>query len=97
MLEYRIVEQHKKGKEYSLWSFYSFNECYSKLLEMIENQKKCVSNKYYVCNDFYDNEYEPFFEDLTKFTIQVREVTNWKDYKENTQQKNNNILFFHKI
>lgn len=93
MLEFRIVIQQGKGRPYSLYTYNNFNQCYNELLELIKNRKNCVNKKYYVANDFFDNEYEPTLENLILYNIQVREVSVWKDYTENANQKNNVVYF----
>ena len=47
MYEYRIVEQHGKGKAFSNQFFYDYDSCYYELLELINYRKTCVNNKYY--------------------------------------------------
>lgn len=88
MLEYTIVIQKGKGRPYSLHTFDNFNACYCKLLEMIKTPK--VNMEYYVLNDFYKNEYIPFIDNITKYTIKVRNVSEWEIYSE--EQTSDNII-----
>lgn len=87
MLEFRIVTQHGNARPFSLWTFNSFEACYCKLYEFIQDKKTHVSPEYYVINDFYDNEYPPFLNDITKYKIECREVENWELYSKNKKKK----------
>ena len=80
MKEYRIVIQRGKGTPYSNWTFKTFEACYSKLLDLIEQQSTNVKKEYYVINNFYKNPYPAFLSDIVKYTIECREVTSWKVY-----------------
>ena len=95
MKEYRIVTQHGNAKPYSLWSFKTYEACYLKLMEIIQSKKSSISNEYYVLNDFFENKYLPFG-NITKYRIEVREITDWRilteKEKENRNNKNNKIL-----
>lgn len=91
MKEYRIIKQIGDSKPYSFRTFSSFEECYFELLRLIDLQKENVRKEYYVTNDFYNNEYPPFFKNITIFTIEERSVNSWKLYKQN---KNNKIINF---
>ena len=99
--EYRIVIQQGGGKPYSLWTFKSFNECYAQLIELIQNQTKNVKKEYYVTNDFFKNEFQPFYNGITKYTIQKRKVNEWETYtkskEEKAQKEKSNIISFRKI
>ena len=90
MLEYRIMRQNGTGKPFSLWTYSSFDACYYKLLELIENCSSRVCKDYYVFNDFYENE---FFPSATyKFKIEYREVGNWKSYTSEKKEKKYNKI-----
>ncbi len=78
MQEYTILIQNGQAKPYTLHVFNDFDTCYCKLLEMIHTDK--VKKEYYVINDFYQNEYVPFLPNLTKYTIKVRNVSEWQTY-----------------
>ena len=78
MKESTILLQNGNAKPYTLHVFHNFDSCYCKLLEMINTDK--VQKEYYVLNDFYKNEYMPFLPNITKYTIQVRDVTEWEIY-----------------
>ncbi len=78
MKEFTIVIQHGKARPFTLHSFDNFESCYGKLLEMINIDK--VNKEYYVVNDFYKNEYVPFLHDITKYTVKVRNVSEWEVY-----------------
>ena len=95
MLEYRIVQQIGKGKPFCVDVFNDFNSCYDCLINHIEYRKTCVNNKYYVLNDFFENEYELIFDNMHKFVIEVREVQNWNTYSKFKNTKNN-LYFFTK-
>ena len=82
MEEYRIVKQVGNSKPYSLYTFNNFNDCYLHLLKLIEMQQTEVNKKYYVTNTFFKNKYPPFIENIIKYTIEVRTVNKWKEYKE---------------
>ena len=86
MKEYTILIQNGNAKPFTLHTFNDFELCYCKLLEMINTDK--VRKEYYVLNDFYKNEYVPFLNNITKYTIKVRDVSEWEIYseKKNTTQ-----------
>lgn len=91
MKEYRIVVQKGNCRPYSLWTFKTFDDCYIKLLELINLQSMNVKKEYYVINNFFDNQYVPFLNDITKYTIECREVTEWRKYeKEKRHNKSTN-------
>lgn len=82
MEEYRIVKQIGDSKPYSLYIFNNFNDCYMYLLKLIDIQQTSVNKKYYVTNSFFKNKYPPFINGIIRYTIEVREVDSWKEYKE---------------
>ena len=93
MKEYTIIIQHGKGKPFSLHTFDNFDLCYGKLLEMIHRPK--VHMEYYVMNDFFNNKYVPFVDNITKYTIKVRNVSDWETYsqvKHSYNHKRNNVI-----
>ena len=95
MKEYTIIIQHGKGKPFSLHTFNNFDLCYCKLLEMINTPK--VNMEYYVLNDFFKNEYTPFVDNITKYTIKVRNVSEWETYSQtkhsyNQELNRNNVI-----
>ena len=95
MKEYTIIIQHGKGKPFSLHTFNNFDLCYCKLLEMINTPK--VNMEYYVLNDFFKNEYTPFVDNITKYTIKVRNVSEWETYSQikhsyNQERNLNNVI-----
>ena len=94
MKEFWLVIQHGNAKPYSLWTFSTFEGCYSKMLEFIFYKKKSVRPEYYVLNDFYKNEYQPFLADITKYKIEVRDVNDWKilHEKEKSSRNDNKII-----
>ena len=86
MLEYRIIRQNGTGKPFSLWTFNSFEACYCKLIEMVNNCGNCFNRDYYVFNDFYENDYFPSAS--FKFKVEFREVGEWKTYSTEKKHKN---------
>lgn len=90
MQEYRIFRQNGTGKPFSLWTYNSFEACYCKLLELINNCSSCVHKDYYVFNDFYDNEFFPSA--YYKFKIECREVGKWKSYTLEKKEKKYNKI-----
>ena len=95
MLEFRLVVQNGDARPYSLWTFPNFEACYVKLIEIIQNKSTCVRPEYYVINEFYKNTYQPFLKDITKYTIECREVTEWVLYKKENEKNNkkSNIVY----
>ena len=93
MKEYRIVIQKGNSKPYSLWTFSNFNSCYGKLLEMINNNKTFVNKLYYITNPFFNNIYQPNLPNMTYYTIECRNVSDWKFLKEIEKNTNNIIPF----
>ena len=89
------MEQIGKGKAFCNDVFYDYNSCYDCLTKYIEYRKTCVNNKYYVLNDFFENEYELIFDNMHKFVIEVREVQKWDTYSKYKKSKNN-LYFFTK-
>lgn len=87
MLGFRIVTQHGTARPFSLWTFTSFDACYCKLLEFIQNKSEQSRPEYYVINDFYNNVYPPFLNDITKYKIECREVENWELYSKNKKKR----------
>ena len=85
MKEYTIIIQHGKAKPFSLHTFNDFDACYFKLLDMINTPK--TNMQYYVLNDFYNNEYPPFIDNITKYIVKVRNVSEWEIY---SNSKNSN-------
>ena len=96
MQEFRIVVQNGSAKPYSLWTFSTFEACYSKLIAFIQYKSSQVKPEFYVLNDFYENKYPAFLNDITKYTIEHRVVNEWEKYsKEEEKQKNDNkIIYF---
>ena len=93
MQEYTILIQKGKGHPYTLYTYNDFDVCYAKLLDMINTPK--VNMEYYVLNDFYKNEYIPFIDNITKYTIKVRNVSEWETYSEKKHSHNlkrNNVI-----
>ena len=97
MKEYRIVVTPPSGKSYSLWTFKEFFSCYMKLTEMIIEKKTHIRPQYYVTNEFYKNEFPANFPNSTFYTIQVREVSDWKEYNKKEEKNSNNIIPLKKI
>ena len=97
MKEYRIVVTPKSGKKYSLWTFKDFFSCYLQLTEMIIDKKTHVRPQYYVTNEFYKNEYPMNYPDITLYTIEVRDVDDWKEYNKKEEKESNNIIPLKKI
>ena len=73
-MEYRIVTQKGRAKPYSLWTFNTYEACYLKLMELIQQHNSMVQKEYYVTNENFENEYPAFLADITKYTIQCRSV-----------------------
>lgn len=99
MEEYRIVQQIGNSKPYSLYTFNNFNDCYLHLLNLIQIQQSSVRKKYYVTNSFFNNKYPPFLDGIVQYTIEVREVNEWKEYKEEkvaSKNLNKKVLPFRK-
>ena len=94
MKEYRIIQQHKNGRPFSLWIFDSFDACYSQLLVLLENTGDYFHKDYYVFNDFFNNQFTP--DASEKFKIEVRDVGAWKTYSAEEevlkQNYNNKII-----
>ena len=42
MKEFRIVVQNGKAQPYSLWTFQTYESCYFKLIELINDKKKLL-------------------------------------------------------
>lgn len=89
MEEYRIVKQIGDSKPYSLYTFNNFDDCYMHLLNLIEIQQSSVNKKYYVTNSFFKNKYPPFINGIIRYTIEVRKVNNWKEYRKDENSKKN--------
>ena len=90
MQEYRILRQNGTGKPFSLWTYSSFEACYCKLLELVDDCSSCVHKDYYVFNDFYENEFFPSAN--YKFKIECREVGKWKSYSNEKNIKKYNKI-----
>lgn len=84
MKEYTIIVQYGSGKPFQLYTYNSFESCYCALLSIINTNRS--KKEYYVINDFYKNEYTPFLKDITKYTIKVRDVTEWEIYSNNMKK-----------
>ena len=93
--EFRIVKQVGNSKPYSLYTFSNFNDCYVHLLELIQNQQRCVNKKYYVTNAFFKNKYPAFVDGIITYTIEVRKVEEWNKYIEDNSnyRKENKIVY----
>lgn len=89
MKEFRIVVQNGKAQPYSLWTFQTYEACYLKLIELINDKKKSVKNEYYVINDFWKNEFDPFYADITKYKVEVREVKEWQTFGKKIKYNHN--------
>ena len=96
-MEYRIVIQKGRAKPYTLWTFNTYEACYFKLIELIQDHNSKVQKEYYVTNEDFENEYPAFLADITKYTIQCRSVEEWEEYRETRVHKNkSNVLMFRK-
>ena len=93
MLEFRIIEQIGDSKPFSLWYFKTYEQCYLKLLELIDDCRDTVKKEYYVLNEFYKNEHPPFLSNIRKFKIECREVEEWFKYEPDVKAKNKVIPF----
>ena len=104
MEEYRLIIQKGECRPYSLWTFSTFDACYFKMLQMINEQQTHVRKEYFVINDFYNNIYPPFLAEITKYKIEYRNVGEWNVYskknkmedKKKDSQINNKILYMTK-
>ena len=98
MKEFCIYKQVGSATPYRVESYPTFEKAKESLLIMISDfdyRRKI----YYIDNDFFDNKYPPYLSNSIYYQIQVREVTEWKQFKfyENTFEKNNcKILKFRK-
>lgn len=99
MKEYRIVVQNGNAKPYSLWTFSSFDCCYVKLLEFIQDKSTQLRPEYYVINSFYKNKYPALLGTITTYKIECREVTEWNLYSKEVEEKreNSKIIYFNKF
>ena len=66
-------------------------------IEIIEYKKTQIRPQYYVTNEFYKNEFPANFPNTTFYTIQVRDVNDWKEYNKKDESDSNNIIPFKKI
>ena len=89
MYEYRIVIQHGQAKPYSLWSFNTYEACYFKLMEFINDRKHSARKEYFVENDFFENEYPAYIDGITRYRIEFRDVSKWEILSQKIKSKRN--------
>jgi len=89
--EYSIYCIYNGGVPFYLSSYNNLTECKLQLYNMVELEKE-RGRPYYVHNDFFENEY-PATVNGKYFCIKERYVSEWKNYSEKSEIKNNNVIF----
>ena len=96
MKEYSIYQRHGSGKPFIIHNFDNILSAKQKLFEIISCDDS-GGRAYYVDNDFYDNKY-PNINNLHYLKIIIRDVSDWQDYSEEKEIKeNNNKIIFIKF
>lgn len=93
MKEYGIYIRQYSGKPYMIHFFNDIEIAKLKLYDMISLEEE-RERPYYVDNDFFKNTYNMSIK-LKYFCIKEREVSEWENYSETNEKKEENkIVFF---
>lgn len=90
MKEYSILIIHDGGCPYYLKNFNTFESCFEALENIISLEKE-RGRRYFVDNDYFENDYKFCgYENLKYISIKVREVTEWENFSKDNKIKNPN-------
>lgn len=94
--EFSILRRHGEACPFYISSYNNINEA-KEALYIMTNYEEKRRHFYFVDNDFFENKY-PCLSTSEYFSIQVREVSEWEKFSEQSNLTNkNNILYFHKF